>query len=183
MNQSVLIVPGIGNSGAQHWQTLWQAKHPHWQRLDVEDWDQVGCRAWVDATDRQVSNLGPGTLIVAHSLGCLVVAHWAARSSHCSRVQGALLVAVPDPESPFFPSSSTSGFNRTPEILFPFPCLVLASADDPYASPDYSKQWAESRGARWVNMGARGHLNASSGLGEWPEGYQLLQGLNQEPFD
>lgn len=50
-------------------------------------------------------------------------------------------------------------------------------------NPDYAKQWAETLGARWVNMGARGHLNAASGMGEWPEGYQLLEGLNQEPLD
>ena len=25
---AVLIVPGIGNSGPQHWQTLWERQHP-----------------------------------------------------------------------------------------------------------------------------------------------------------
>jgi predicted alpha/beta hydrolase family esterase len=37
-------------------------------------------------------------LLVAHSLGCQLVASWAEHSQHTARVKGALLVAPPDTE-------------------------------------------------------------------------------------
>ncbi len=42
-------------------------------------------------------------LLAAHSLGCLLVAAWAAHSRHTARVAGALLVAPPDTERADFP--------------------------------------------------------------------------------
>src|SRR5580698_3746628 len=93
----VFVVPGIGNSGPLHWQSVWEASHPDWQRLVVEDWDQVACDDWVSAIEHQLTQSDHDTLIVAHSLGCLAVAHWASRYS--PRIRGALLVAVPDPSA------------------------------------------------------------------------------------
>jgi len=77
MDHPVFVVPGIGNSGPLHWQSVWQAAHPDWRRLVVEDWDQVVCDDWVSAIERQVAESGEDTVIVAHSLGCLAVVHWA----------------------------------------------------------------------------------------------------------
>jgi predicted alpha/beta hydrolase family esterase len=39
---------------------------------------------------------------------------------------------------------------------------------------------AQDWGARWVNLGACGHINAQSGLGDWPEGLALLQTFIEE---
>ncbi|MFJ4144029.1 RBBP9/YdeN family alpha/beta hydrolase [Pseudomonas sp. NPDC089734] len=177
MDRSVLIVPGINNSDALHWQTLWQAKHPHWQRLNARDWDQVECEDWVETIEQHVQTLGPDTLIVAHSLGCLAVAHWAARSDHAAHIRGALLVAVPDPASLSFPVSAASGFRHTPAQRFGFPCTVVSSSNDPYATADYTQHWASTRGAEWVDIGAKGHVSSANGLGGWLEGYQLLERL------
>jgi len=82
----VFVVPGIGNSGPLHWQSVWEASHPDWQRLVVEDWDQVACDDWVSAIEHQLAQSDHDTLIVAHSLGCLAVAHWASRYS--PRIRG-----------------------------------------------------------------------------------------------
>ncbi|WP_312304034.1 alpha/beta hydrolase, partial [Pulveribacter sp.] len=38
-------------------------------------------------------------------------------------------------------------------------------------------------GARCVDMGAHGHLNAASGLGLWPQGHALLHSLMAEHND
>ncbi|MGG1948713.1 alpha/beta hydrolase [Trinickia sp. NRRL B-1857] len=173
MDSSVFVVPGIGNSGPSHWQSVWQSAHPDWGRLAVGNWDEAACDAWVAALDRQLPDSGAGTIVVAHSLGCLTVAHWAARSARA--IRGALLVAVPDPASPAFPRAAATGFAPLPSCRLPFPTIVVSSTNDPYGSVDHARACAAAWGSELVEVGAKGHLNADSNLGAWPEGIELLE--------
>jgi uncharacterized protein len=173
MMSPVLIVPGIGNSGPSHWQSLWQARRPEWHRLQVKDWDHVVCDDWVSAIGRHVASLGPDTVIVAHSLGCLAVIHWAAREG--KKIRGAMLVAVPDPASAVFPAASAIGFSPVPLKKLAFPSTVVASTDDPYGSAPYARVCSKAWGANYVEAGPCGHLNSQSGLGDWPFGLELLE--------
>jgi predicted alpha/beta hydrolase family esterase len=179
MDYPVLVIPGHGNSGPLHWQSLWQQWQPGWARIEVGNWDHAICDDWVSAIDREVAGLGENTLLVAHSLGCLAVAHWAIR--HSTRVRGALLVAVPDPSTAAFPSADTVGFSPLPLARLPFPSTVVASSNDPYAGIAYARSCAEAWGSEFVEIGARGHINAASGLDDWPDGYRLLQNLAAPP--
>lgn len=173
MNSPVLVVPGIGNSGPSHWQSVWQAAFPDWQRLAADDWDQVVCDDWVAAIERQLAAIGRDPMIVAHSLGCLAVVHWATRSTR--NIRGALLVAPPDPASTAFPREAASGFAPVPLQRLRFPTTVVASSNDPYGSMDYVRACTSAWGSELVEAGAKGHLNAASNLGNWPEGFQLLE--------
>jgi predicted alpha/beta hydrolase family esterase len=174
MTPPVLIVPGINNSGDGHWQTLWQRSNPGFERLVVNDWDNPECRHWSNAIGSAVRRLGPRTVIVAHSLGCLAVAHWAAQEG--SVAGSALLVAVPDPQGAAFPPEAL-GFSRLPVSRFPFPSIVVMSEDDPYANSHHTDRYARAWGSRIHNAGRHGHLNSASGLGEWPDGWALLASL------
>jgi hypothetical protein len=173
----VLIVPGIGNSGPQHWQSLWQAAHPSVRRVAQRDWNRPQCREWLEPLERAVAAAGPGAVLAAHSLGCLLVAHWAARTGR--PVRGALLVAVPDPDGPSFPKE-TQGFAPLPLAPLPFASIVVASSDDPYGSVGHARHRAQAWGSRLVEIGPAGHINAASGLGDWPEGFALLQTLAEQ---
>jgi predicted alpha/beta hydrolase family esterase len=175
MDHPVFVVPGIGNSGPLHWQSVWQAAHPDWRRLVVEDWDQVVCDDWVSAIERQVAECGEDTVIVAHSLGCLAVVHWAVR--HSTRIRGAMLVAVPDPATSAFPAAAATGFAPLPSEQLLFPTIVVSSSNDPYCDADYARRCAKVWGSVLVEAGAQGHLNADSELGDWPQGFRLLQTL------
>jgi predicted alpha/beta hydrolase family esterase len=124
----VLILPGLNGSGLEHWQTRWQRKLPDARRVEEDDWDQPRCAAWVASLEQAVSRAGPDTVLAAHSLGCLQVAHWAAVTKRS--VRGALLVAPPDPEGPSFPDV-IQGFRSLPRAPLPFPSLLVASHDDP----------------------------------------------------
>ena len=177
MNAPVLVVPGIANSGPLHWQTLWQEAHPNWQRLAVPDWDNVACDDWVAAIERQVSANATETIIVAHSLGCLATVHWAARSGRTLR--GALLVAPPDPAAPAFPREATSGFSPLPLQRLRMPTIVVYSTDDPYGSANHARTCASAWGSQLIEAGAKGHLNAGSGLGDWPEGIRWVKALSE----
>lgn len=170
--QAVVIVPGIGNSGPGHWQTLWQRRDPRMRRLQPDSFAQPQLHDWLRALDRCVQQCATPPLLVAHSLGCLLVAHWAARAARLPR--GAFLVAVPDPDSAAFPQAEAASFVPVPTAPLPFPSLMVAGSDDPYAALSYSRRCASDWGSGLIELDRVGHLNAASGLGAWPGGAQLL---------
>jgi hypothetical protein len=160
----VLVVPGIGNSGPAHWQSRWEALHPD-VRIAQRDWDQPVANEWVAAIEVAVAVQPEPPVLVAHSLGCLAVALWAARSG--TPVHALLLVALPNPSGPAFPAQA-QGFGVVPPTLRGRRALVVSSSDDPYGSAGFADYWAQHWGAEHLRRGAEGHLNADSGLGDWP---------------
>jgi len=168
----VLVLPGLGNSGPRHWQTLWELRHSDWQRVNLGNWDSPACDDWVRALDEAVQACPSPPVLVAHSLACLLVAHWTHRSALVPK--GAFLVAVPDPQSASFPAMAR-GFVQVPMEPFAFRTLVIASTNDSFGSLAHAKHCAIAWGSRFVEIGQAGHINADSGYGEWEEGYALLQ--------
>jgi predicted alpha/beta hydrolase family esterase len=98
MTTHFLTVPGLASSGPQHWQTIWENQYPHlFSRVQQENWDWPVKVDWVAQLQKQISELTVPTVLVAHSLGCITVAHWA--QEHFSEyIKGALLVAPADAE-------------------------------------------------------------------------------------
>ena len=105
-------------------------------------------------------------ILAAHSLGCLAVAWWAelAGQPWGWPVAGALLVAPPDVDRAAA-CDEIRGFAPSPRTLLPFPSILVASEDDPYATPQRSFDMARDWGSHFVNIGAHGHINAESDLG------------------
>jgi predicted alpha/beta hydrolase family esterase len=166
-----VVLPGIGGSGPSHWQTLWQSADRSMRRFSPSSWDLPSLEDWLASLDTVVAACGSPPVLVAHSLACLLVAHWQARSG--LQAKGAFLVAVPDTASASFPVEALS-FADPPAAPFRFPALMLASTDDPYAAPAFTRRCAEHWGCDLELLGALGHINGSSGLGDWPEGRARL---------
>ena len=177
MTLPVLLLPGIGGSGPDHWQSHWERTDPDMTRFAPSDWDRPELADWCEALDRAVEALDRPPILVAHSLACLLVAHWAAARG--TPVAGAMLAAVPDPAGQVFPDEARS-FAQVPEQPLPFPSLIVASADDPYGTVDYSKRRARQWGSRLIALGPLGHINAGSNLGDWPEGRDILTSFRAE---
>jgi predicted alpha/beta hydrolase family esterase len=173
----VLLVPGIGNSGPDHWQSLWQVKHRDVGRVIQRDWDHPVRDVWVEALDKAVGQTAAPPILVAHSLGCLTVAHWAARSDR--PFYAALLVAVPDPGGSAFPKAA-SGFATVPPALREYRVTVVSSDDDPYATTTYTEEQVAAWGAKHVRLSQRGHINAASGLGDWADGWAIVSHWRNE---
>jgi predicted alpha/beta hydrolase family esterase len=167
----LITLPGIGNSGPDHWQSRWEAKYPGIVRFQPESWDVPELDNWLDSLDSVVRGAGPRAVLVAHSLSCLLVAHWSERSK--VPIAGAFLVAVPDPSSPAFPPEAAS-FAPTPAARLRFPSVILASTTDPYASIAYARQCAYQWGSSLVEVGPLGHVNAASAIGDWPWAWDQL---------
>jgi len=178
VSTTTLILPGLFNSGPEHWQSHWERLDPSCVRIEQADWETPRCADWVAGLDAAVALLEGDAVLVAHSSACAQVAHWAlnAAPEQLARVRGALLVAPSDPAGPAFPVGPT-GFGPIPENRLPFPSIVVASTDDEYVTLARAEAYAAAWGSRLVHAGAAGHLNSASGLGAWPAGYALLEEL------
>ena len=166
----VLILPGLGGSGPEHWQTRWEAVEPSSRRVHMPDWDRPDFETWLALLDVAAKSTARAPVIVAHSLGCLLVAHWARRGGVA---RAALLVAVPDPDGPAFPAVARS-FGPVPLEPLGFPARVVASHDDSYGSFAFAARCAKAWGSPLTDVGDAGHINADSGLGDWAAGRKLL---------
>lgn len=173
---TLLIVPGLGGSGPSHWQSRWESSDPRCVRVQQRSWDEPERTAWQAALEQAVLAAAGPVVLVAHSLGALLVPHWAAHGS-VGRVRGALLVAPPDVESPERVPEVTWHFAPVPRAALPFRSIVVASRDDPYAGIECARGLASAWGSRFVDVGERGHINADSNLGAWAEGRALLAAL------
>lgn len=175
MTAPVLIIPGLGGSGPEHWQSLWQARLPDATRVEQADWDRPDRAGWIAAVDAAVAAAKSPPVLVAHSLSCALVAHWAA--AHSRPVHGALLVGPADVESDAHTPPEAHVFRPMPLTRLPFPAIVAASRDDPYVAFDRAAHFATAWGAALFDAGHAGHINTAAGYGEWKAGEELLARL------
>ena len=175
MAAPVLIIPGLGGSGPEHWQSLWQASLPHARRVGQADWDRPDRAGWIAQLDTAVAQSKEPPILVAHSLSCAMVACWAVQ--HKRPIHGALLVAPADVDSDAHTPPEAHVFRPMPMTPLPFPTIVAASRDDPYVAFRRAIAMAQAWRAELVDIGEAGHINPSAGYGEWPEGEPLLQRL------
>jgi len=184
----VLIVPGLHDSGPGHWQTIWQhrgaAPGTDCERVELGMWDDPHRNTWVNQLNlaiHRAEDAGRKVILAAHSLGVLAAAWWA----ECERpgpegpVVGALLVAPPDVERPGA-DPRVARFSACPRQELPFPAFLVASRNDPWCSHRTAYGLARDWGCRFADAGEVGHINADSGLGDWPFGKALLGQLLRE---
>jgi predicted alpha/beta hydrolase family esterase len=173
---NVLILPGWQSSGPAHWQSRWESLYGD-VRVEQHDWMRPLRGDWISRLeDVLLSQTGP-TVLVCHSLGCLLAAAWASHSRNTHLVAGALLVAPGDPDQLELQAALKS-WSPVPSSKLPFKSILLASQNDPYCSLARARSFAEAWGSEYIDTGARGHINAESGLGDWPEGRSLLTRLS-----
>ena len=184
---TMLVVPGLRDHVAQHWQTLLAARLQDERRpvrsVTPMGRDNLSCAARVEAIEREARAIAGPIVIVAHSGGCIAVAHWALRTRRA--VHAALLATPPDFETPMpegYPSLealSDGGWLPVPRARLPFRSIVATSRNDPLSSCDRALALAAAWGSECVDLGAVGHLNPASGHGEWPGADALIEALSQ----
>jgi predicted alpha/beta hydrolase family esterase len=175
MPARVLLLPGWLDSGPTHWQSRWQHLYG-FGRVEQSDWLWPRRGDWMARLDEVLLADARPAWLVAHSLGCHLVAAWAAHSQHRAIVRGALLVAPPDLMRADLPPA-VAGWAPPVRARLPFPAQLLYSDDDPYASRQASQQLGADWGAVVASVGAAGHINGDSGLGDWPAGLEWLRRL------
>ncbi len=143
--------------------------------MDQEDWEVPTLGEWTASLAEAVRRR-PGAVLVAHSLGCALVAHLA-RVSGGRGIGGALLVAPAEVNRKGPAGRLLTGFSPVPRQRLPFPSTVAASRNDPFVGLEQARAFAHGWGSRFVDLGEVGHINVESGHGPWPEGRALLEEL------
>jgi uncharacterized protein len=174
----VLLLPGLYDSGPDHWQSHWERTIPNAVRIVQHDWETPVREDWVATLDRAVTEYGPDTVLVGHSTACALISFWAEETTRT--VRGALIVAPSDTEAASYPKGPR-GWCPMPASRLPFPSIVVASTNDEYVSLARAREFAESWGSIFVSIGEAGHINSASGLGDWPRGRELLAELVGSP--
>lgn len=180
---TILTVPGLGNSTAGHWQTVWDETRDDCVRVELGLWDAPHRNTWVNRLDEKVRAADRPVVLAAHSLGCHAVVWWAQlqrdlarvdeKASALGKVAGALLVAPPDVDA-IIVDARLASFGPAPKSLLPFPSIVVASRDDEYIGFEAARRLADFWGSRFADAGYSGHINAASQLGAWDFGQFLL---------
>lgn len=172
----ILIVPGLGGSGPEHWQSRWEAKLPTARRVHQASWDVPEKALWVGRVAEAIAEANRPIVLVAHSLGVIAAAH-ALSATDLGRVRGAFLVAPPEQDCLRTIPEVDSGFVPYPSTALPCPAILVASDTDPYATMDAARSMASAWGATLLEAGAAGHINVESGHGPWPEGLMAFAGF------
>lgn len=167
----VLVVPGLHGSCPAHWQSRWEQRHPHFTRVEQADWHRPDLPAWAATLRAAIARAKAPVVLVAHSFGCLTSVYQA--SLQPDGIAAALLVAPADP-------ARFGIADQLPQNRLPFPSVLVASRNDPWLAFDAACIWGRRWGSRLVDGGALGHINAESGLGDWPQGQAWLAELMQE---
>lgn len=168
---SYLSVPGIGDSGPDHWQTWMEDVGGGVPRIRLANWKQPSLNAWLNAIDTALTSQWSPAILVAHSFGALAAAQYAIEEP--SRIAGLLLVAPADPAK----------FEDARHLtLAPVPCagFLVASRNDPWMEMRVAQRWSDIWRVKLIDEGDAGHINVASGHGPWPQGLSYLARLTYE---
>jgi predicted alpha/beta hydrolase family esterase len=168
----VIFVPGLRNSGPDHWQTHWQMQVAGATRVEQPDWNSTDLDLWAETVAAAVADIDR-PLVIAHSFGCFAVLAAVARGAN---IGGALLVAPADLGRYTFD-------DRIPWRKLEFPTTLVASTDDPWIKLTRAGELASLWGSRLVVYRDAGHINVESGHGPWPDGLKLLEDLRLQRGD
>lgn len=187
MAATILIVPGLRDDVAEHWQTLLAAQLRAQGRavhaVPAMGRGDLDCAARVAAIEREAQAIEGPIVVVAHSGGVVMLVHWARQTRRA--VQAALLATPPDFDQPMpagYPTLAAldaGGWLPVPRERLPFPSIVAASRNDPLGRFERVADLARAWGSRLVDLGAVGHLNPASGFGPWPRAVEFIDELTR----
>jgi predicted alpha/beta hydrolase family esterase len=175
MVKKILTIPGYGGSGKDHWQTYWENEIENTIRVEQKDWNNPQLDLWVETLNSYI-HTNSKYVLVAHSLACSLVAHWATNYD-TSSILGALFVSVSDVDSAEYTPEEVRDFSPMPMNKLPFRSIVVASENDPYVSNNRAELFAKYWGSEFISIGPYGHINAESNLQSWRQGQDILKKL------
>jgi len=163
-----LNIPGLKNSGPQHWQTHLEKKYPNdFQRVLQDNWDSPNCSDWIIRLEEVLSQQPlEDVILIGHSVGCATIVNWFGKYQH--RIKGAMLVAPSDVERGDYPQYITGFFPLYLKEL-PFPSIVVGSTDDHVVDFERAEYFAGLWGSDFVEVENGGHLE-----GAWEEAFEVL---------
>lgn len=174
MNKNIYLLPGLYNSGPDHWQTHWQKEYG-FIRINQQEWNKPLCDDWLNTIEATLKGEDhTQVILIGHSTACCTIVKWAEKYKHI--IKGVLLVAPSDTESPYYPDGPI-GFAPMPSFHLPFPSIIITSTNDEVVSLERAKTFSASWGSKLIVVENGGHLGGDANLGLWPFGYGYLKKL------
>ncbi|ALH96510.1 RBBP9/YdeN family alpha/beta hydrolase [Acinetobacter equi] len=170
-----VIVPGVGGSEANHWQSWLQQQLMCCSRVQQKNWNLPILQIWVNECIKTLEAIQSHDIqIVAHSFGCLTtVAALAQHSELNLKVKNIVLVAPANParfsESGFATSQSNNYLTYFQQLKIQVPATLIISENDPWLSFEDANELTKAWHLSPVNLGQVGHINVASGFGPFPE--------------
>jgi uncharacterized protein len=174
---SILVVAGHMGPGPDHWQRRLVSKLSTAQLVEQEDWVHGSLPVAVETLAAAVAAAEKPVVFVAHSVGCILVAHAVQAMAAPEKVRGAYLVVPPNEAALRAFSGIDPQFANVPQGPLPFPSLLVATSNDPYSTLEDSASLALAWGSQLVEAGEAGHIDHTSGHGPWPEGMMRFAGF------
>ncbi|NEM98494.1 RBBP9/YdeN family alpha/beta hydrolase [Pontibacter burrus] len=172
-------IPGLRNSGPNHWQSLWEAAYPEkFYRINQSNWEQPDCEQWTARLEQELQKFDlHEVMLIGHSVGCATIVNWYHRFG--KTIKGSLLVAPSDVDNQDYPKYIT-GFSPLPLQKLPFPTIVVASTNDHVVNYSRAKYFADCWGSDLVTLKNAGHIEPKSGYGLWDQGLELIAQLRKQ---
>lgn len=164
----ILLVPGLHNSGPDHWQSRWHEHFPYWQRMTGLPWEKPDLTVWSAKLASKLRSRRSRVHLVAHSFGALTAI--AAARLQPEKVASLFLVAPAD-------SARFGIVDERLEGPLQVSAQLVASRNDPWMSFERAEYWSRQWQVPLFDAGNAGHINAQSGHGDWHQGLELLGSL------
>ncbi|MDH1518398.1 alpha/beta hydrolase [Acinetobacter johnsonii] len=174
-----VIVPGVGGSEHDHWQSWLQRQLKSCSRVQQQDWNKPVLHEWIEQFVKTVQAIQEPIQIVAHSFGCLTtVAALAQHPELNQNIKNLVLVAPANParfgDAGFARESQNDYQQYFHQVKLQVPTQMIISENDPWLNFQDALQLAKAWKIRPKNLGQVGHINVASGFGPFPEIYDFL---------
>ena len=174
-----VIVPGVGGSEHDHWQSWLQRQLKSCSRVQQQDWNKPVLHEWIEKFFKTVQSIQEPIQIVAHSFGCLTtVAALAQHPELNQKIKNLVLVAPANParfgDAGFARDSQNDYQQYFHQLKLQVPTQMIISENDPWLNFQDALQLAKAWKIRPKNLGQVGHINVASGFGPFPEIYDFL---------
>lgn len=169
-----VVVPGVGGSEYEHWQSWLQRQLTDCSRVQQSNWNRPILKEWIAQWVKTVAPLQGPLQIVAHSFGCLTsVAALAEYPELAARVKNLVLVAPANPErfgdAGFAHQSQQHYAEYFHNLSVNVPARMIISDNDPWLNPEDAQLLAQAWNIQPLSLGKVGHINIASGFGPFPE--------------
>ena len=174
-----VIVPGVGGSEHDHWQSWLQRQLKSCSRVQQQDWNNPVLHEWIEQFVKTVQAIQEPIQIVAHSFGCLTtVAALAQHPELNQKIKNLVLVAPANParfgDAGFARDSQNNYQQYFHQLKLQAPTQMIISENDPWLNFQDALQLAKAWKIRPKNLGQVGQINVASGFGPFPEIYDFL---------
>lgn len=187
----IVFIPGLGGSGENHWQSIWVKKMSNTLMVDFENMDAPVLEEWLKTFNEVMSKVSEPTVLVAHSLGCSLVAHWIKRNRDENvvewvqgnekenevKIAAVMMVACADVDSEEHTPDIVRSFAPLPLNKMPYPSVLVISENDPYVEKERASYFAAKWSSKPIFIGNKDHISSGPLVGEWEEGQEILSDL------